>query len=471
MCGAGGETMLTYSLDERGKLPVYEFLYRSIRNDILEGKLRAGEKLPPKRVFAQHLGVSVVTVENAYAQLLLEGYLEAKERRGYFVSAVTGGPIKSASNLVSLDLGEEPSREWFADLKTNRPLPERFPFSVWAKLMREVLTERDPALLSPMPGQGLFRLREAIADYLDRFRGMAVSPSQIVIGAGTEFLYGLAVQLLGREKLYAVENPGYGRVSQAITAHGARCIPVPLDEQGISVAELSRTGAQVAHLSPAHHFPTGRVTPAGRRRELLSWAEDGRFLIEDDYDSEFRFFGKPMPTLQSIDRSGRVLYLNTFSKTMTPAIRISYLVLPDAFARRFSAHPAACTVSSFEQMALAKFISGGYFESHLARSRNFYRRQRDDLIAAIRESPLGKKSVIREADAGLHFLLQVQSPYSDAALVSRAAAQGVNLSCLSEYYSEPDRAPAGCIVVNFTGVKPEQMGEAARRLSSAILGE
>lgn len=463
--------MLTYSLEERGKLPVYEFLYRSIREDILAGKLHAGEKLPPKRVFAEHLGVSVVTVENAYAQLLLEGYLEAKERRGYFVCALEGGPMRSAAPSV-VPLAEEPqSTDWFADFKTNRPLPERFPFSVWARLMREVLTERDPALLSPMPGQGLFCLREAIAAYLDRFRGMTVSPAQIVVGAGTEFLYGLAVQLLGREKLYAVEDPGYGRVSQAIAAHGARCVPVPLDAQGLSVGALFESGAQAAHLSPAHHFPTGRVTPAARRRELLAWAQDGRFLIEDDYDSEFRFFGKPMPTLQSIDRGGRVLYMNTFSKTMTPAIRISFLVLPEALARRFAAHPAACTVSSFEQMTLAKFISGGYFESHLARSRNFYRRQRDHLISAIRESPLGKNSVIREADAGLHFLLQVKSSCSDPELVRRAAAQGVNISCLSEYYSDPAHAPKGCFVVNFTGVKPEQMGEAANRLSRAVLGE
>ena len=462
--------MLTYSLEDRGKLPIYEFLYRRIRADISDGKLRAGEKLPPKRVLAEHLGVSVVTVENAYAQLLLEGYLEARERRGYFVSSVAGGPVKSAAAVAVPVIEEQPGREWFADFKTNRPLPERFPFSVWAKLMREVLTERDPSLLSPMPGQGLFSLRKAIADYLDRFRGMAVSPSQIVVGAGTEFLYGLAVQLLGRDKLYAVEDPGYSRVAQAITAHGARCVPVPLDEQGLSVAALASTGAQVAHLSPAHHFPTGRVTPAGRRQELLSWAEDGRFLIEDDYDSEFRFFGRPMPTIQSIDRGGRVLYLNTFSKTMTPAIRISFLVLPETLARQFAAHPAACTVPSFEQMTLAKFISGGYFEAHLARSRNFYRRQRDDLIAAIRESKLGKKSVILEADAGLHFLLQVQTPHADPELVSRAAERGLNLSCLSEYYSDPARAPQGRIVLNFTGVKPEQMGEAAKRLSDAVLG-
>lgn len=464
--------MLTYSLENRGKLPVYEFLYRSIRADILSGKLKAGEKLPPKRVFAEHLGVSVVTVENAYAQLLLEGYLEAKERRGYFVlegAPAAGAPVQGPAAVPKLC--EPQSREWFADFKTNRPLPGRFPFSIWARLMREVLTERDAALLGPMPGRGLFQLRNAISNYLDRFRGMAVSPAQIVVGAGTEFLYGLAVQLLGREKLYAVEDPGYRRVAQVITDQGARCVSVPLDAQGLSVAALRQSGAQVAHLSPAHHFPTGRVTPAARRQELLAWAEDGRFLIEDDYDSEFRFFGKPMPTLQSIDRSGRVLYMNTFSKTLTPAIRISFLVLPEQLAQRFAARSTACTVPSFEQMTLAKFIDGGYFESHLARSRNFYRRQRDGLIAAIQASPLGGRSAIREADGGLHFLLQVDSSCPDQELVRRAAEQGVKVSCLSEYYSDPARAPRGCLVVNFTGIEPEHMTEAAKRLARAVLGE
>lgn len=360
---------------------------------------------------------------------------------------------------------------WFADFSTSRPLPEQFPFSVWARLMREVLTERDPALLGPMPGQGLLCLRKAICDYLDHFRGMRVRPEQIVVGAGTEFLYGLVVQLLGRELTYAVENPGYRRAAQTFTAQGALVVPVPLDEFGLSVAHLRESGAQAAHLSPAHHFPTGRITPAARRRELLLWAEEGNYLIEDDYDSEFRFRGKPVPTLQSLDHAGRVLYLNTFSKTLTPAIRISFLVLPPRLAAQFDAHPSACTVSSFEQMTLAKFLSGGWFESHLARSRNAYRRRRDALIQAISETALGDCCEIQQADAGLHFLLQVQSQYSDAELVRRAAEQGIAVSCLSSYYAAPADAPRGCFVLGFTGVAPESIPEAARRLSLAVTGK
>lgn len=465
--------MLTYSLERRGELPVYEFLYRSIRDDILSGKLKAGEKLPPKRGLAEHLGISVMTVENAYAQLLLEGYLRSEQRRGYFVCDLEGA-APAPARIRPVEMSPPPKeKEWFADLKTNRTPSEQFPFSVWAKLMREVLTEQDSALLGPMPGRGVLALREAITAYLDRFRGMAVSPEQVVVGAGTEYLYGLLVQLLGRGKKFAVEDPGYSRIFQVYRANGASCCTVPLDDMGLSVRALREQGAQVAHLSPAHHFPTGIVTPASRRRELLSWAEedDDRYIIEDDYDSEFRFSGRPVPTIQSIDRAGKVLYVNTFSKTLTPAIRISYLVLPPSLSAVFSKRLGfySCTVPSFEQVALAKFIAGGYFESHLARTRHFYRRQRDAMTQAIRESPLHGRCRIREADAGLHFLLETDSSYSDRELVRRAADRGIHISCLSEYYSRPERANSGCFVVNYSGVSRDKMAEAAHRLAEAAL--
>ncbi len=466
--------MLTYELDRRGSLPVYEFLYRAIRDDVLTGRLAAGEKLPSKRGLAEHLGVSVMTVENAYAQLLLEGYLRSEERRGYFVCALEGGPLAAASAPApAVPAPENRAPEWFADLKTNRTLPSQFPFSLWAKLMRQVLSERDPALLAPMPGRGAPALREAVAAYLQRFRGMAVSSEQVVVGAGTEFLYGLLVQLLGREKRFAVEDPGYPRAAQIYRANGAVCVPVPLDGRGLSLADLRSSGADVAHVSPSHHFPTGMVSPASRRRELLAWAEEGpdRYIVEDDYDSEFRFSGRPVPTMQSVDRAGRVIYLNTFSKALTPAIRISYLVLPAGLSARFSQKLGfySCTVPSFEQAALAKFIAGGHFESHLARTRHFYRRQRDAMIAAIRGSALNGRCRIREADAGLHFLLEVDSPYSDRELARRAADRGLNVSCLSQYYSDPEQARPGCLVVNFSGVLRERMEEAARRLAEAAL--
>ena len=459
--------MLTYALDRRGELPLYEFLCRRIREDIREGRLRAGEKMPSKRGLAEHLGVSVATVENAYAQLLLEGYLRAEERRGYFVESLPVTEIRKAVPPAALQ-AEEAEPEWFADIRTNRVPGEQFPFSVWAKLMREVLTERDAALLRPMPGGGTLALRRAIAAYLGRFRGIAAEPEQLVVGAGTEYLYGLLVQLLGRDKVFAVEDPGYRRIAQVYEANGAAVVGAELDGQGLSVRALREKGADAAHLSPAHHFPTGLVMPVSRRRELLQWAseEPERYLIEDDYDSEFRFTGRPVPSLQSIDEGGKVITINTFSKSLTPAIRISYMVLPkrlsEAFSRKLGFY--SCTVPSFEQLTLAKFLDGGYFESHLARTRHFYRRRRDALQEAVRKSPLGDRAEMREADAGLHFLLKVQTEASDQELVKRAEQRGVAISCLSEYYMDPRRAEPHCLVMNYTGMERERMEEAVQRL-------
>lgn len=463
--------ILTYSLEKRGKLPVYEFLTNCMRDDILSGKLKAGERLPAKRVLAEHLGISVITVQSAYAQLLIEGYIESVERRGYFVCKLEDVP--PARDAVSQpNPPESPAAQrYFADFTMTRPLPRQFPYSVWARLMRTVLSEQDPALLAPMPGQGLWQLRAAICVYLERIRGMHVQPSQIVVGGGTEFLYGLIVQLLGRDRTYAVEDPGYRRAAQTFHAHGASCVSVPLDEHGLSIEALEHSGATVAHLSPAHHFPTGKVTPIARRRELLRWAEQGNYLIEDDYDSEFRFKGRPVPTLQSMDTTGHVLYLNTFSKTLTPAIRIGFLVLPPGLAEQFATHPVACTVSSFEQMTLAKFLSEGCFETHLARSRHVYRRSRDALIAAIRATPLGDRCTIEEQDSGLHFLLRFTPTCPDYELVTRAAEQGIHVNCLSSYYADPATAPQGCLVLNYTGIPTDSMPEAAERLSRAIVGQ
>ena len=356
--------MLTYTLDREAG-PLYEALYRGIRGDILEGRLMPGEKLPSKRALADHLKISKVTVETAYAQLVAEGYIRSQEKVGYFVEAVEQG--QAPAYRRALELPEAPRPVWEADFTANNLPAEAFPFSVWAKLQREVLLDYGAELLGPVPPGGAYVLRQAIADYLYGFRSMTVSPDQILVGAGTDFLYNLLIQLLGRDKCYGVEDPGYGKIRQVYEAAGVPCLPVPLDGDGIRIDRLGE--AQVLHLSPSHHFPTGIVTPIGRRQALLEWAEggEGRYLIEDDYDSEFRLAGRPIPTLQSIDRAGKVIYLNSFTKSIAPAIRISYLVLPpelmEEFRRRLGFY--ACTVPSFEQYTLARFLSRGYFEKVL----------------------------------------------------------------------------------------------------------
>ena len=449
--------MLTYELNKSPGVPLYEALYRAIRGDILSGVLTAGEKLPSKRALAANLEVSKITVEAAYSQLLAEGYISAREKIGYFVESVEllpARPVPPAAEPKAAAPG--------VDLTAGGPL--HFPFTVWSRLQREVMLDHGEKLLQPLDHQGHPGLRRAIAAHLAGFRGMAVDPENIVIGAGTDFLYNLLIQLLGRERVYAVEEPGYGKIRQIYAAAGAAWVGAPMDERGVMPPE----NADVLHISPSHHFPTGLVTPAGRRQELLRWAGAGdRWIIEDDYDSEFRFDTHPLLALHTLDRRGRVIYMNTFSKSLAPSIRISYMVLPGelmaAFRQKLGFY--SCTVTSFEQYTLERFLSGGHFEKHINRMRKFYKSQRNRLVELLKNSPISGKITILEQNAGLHFLLRVDTEESDEALTARWAAAGIRVRALSEYYHgavpETDRH---CLVVSYDSLTDDDFAELEQRL-------
>lgn len=457
--------MLTYSLEERGGEPLYGYLYRRIREDILAGAPAGGEKLPSKRALAEHLRVSVITVEAAYRQLEAEGYLRAEPRRGYFVASVKRADAPAPPPSVPSAPAE---RTWLLDLKTNRVDASRFPFAVWSRLARRVLSEEGERLLRPVPHSGLPELRQAVADDLRAYRGLAASPEQIVVGAGSEYLYLLLVQLLGRECAFAVEDPCYPRIAQVYRSSGAECRPVPLDGRGMSLSGLERSGAAAAHISPSHQYPTGQVMPISRRQELLGWAErTGGWIIEDDYDSEFRFAGRPIPPLRGIDRAGRVIYLNTFSQTISPSMRVGYLVLPPELVERWRRQLGfyTCPVPSTEQFVLARFLASGAYERHLARMRGEYRLRRAAVLDAFRKSPFARRIAITEHGAGLHFLMRLETARSDGELRTRAEAMGVRLGFLSEYAAVPDPAYAHTLVVNYASLEPERLPEAIALLA------
>lgn len=460
--------MLTYTLDKGAGVSLYEQLYRCVKEDILSGRLAAGEKLPSKRALAAHLEISVITVKNAYEQLMAEGYLSGVEKRGYFVSSVLP-PVTAAPPAPQETAAEPEERQWFLDLVTNSIDAEDFPFTVWARLMRQTILERGTGLLHSTPPQGAWALRRAIAAHLRQFRGMDAGAEQIIVGAGTEVLYTLLVQLFGRERIYGVEDPGYGKIARIYRSNGAAVAAIPLDDAGLSAEELRRSGADVVHISPSHHYPTGRVMPITRRQELLHWAQERseRIILEDDYDSEFRFVGRPIPTLFSIDGGEQVVYLNTFSKTIAPSIRISFMVLPRHLLADFQEKLGfyACTVSAFEQYTLASFLSGGYYEKHLSRMRKHYRQKRDAVIGAVRQSPLADRATITEEDAGLHFLLRLDGAPPDDVLRREAEIRGVRLAMLSDYYQQPEDAPQHVLVVNYTGIDIEKLPAALERLA------
>ena len=444
--------MLTYELRKEPGLPLYESLYRCIRADILSGRLAPGEKLPSKRALSAHLEISKITVEGSYNQLLSEGYIRAEEKRGYFVEMVE-------RHIHQADQWQEPEidDQGIIDLTSNSPV--QFPFSVWSRLQRQVMLDMGELLLAGLHNQGVWELRQAIAHHLADFRGMRVSPDNILIGAGTDFLYNLLIQLLGREKCYVLEEPGYSKIRKVYAAAGARCVSGMMDEQGVQTASLK--GAHVLHISPSHHFPTGLVTPMSRRLEILQWAreEESRWIIEDDYDSEFRFAAHPLPTLQSLD-SSKVIYMNTFSKTLAPSIRISYVVLPPMLMEQFRQNLGyySCTVSSFEQYTLARFLETGHFEKHINRMRKFYKARRNQLLEFLSRCPVADRLTILEENAGLHFLVRVKDAPADEILVRRLQDSGIRVRSLGSYYQEKVPAWAeGCLVVNYSSLSEEQV--------------
>ena len=444
-------------MERNSRTSLYEKLYNEIKQEIICGKLKEGAKLPSKRAQAERLGISVVTVENAYAQLLAEGYIAARERSGYYVCAAEFPAPQAAETSAQAENAEreettaEPPQQFGNEL---------FPFSVWTRLMRTVILEKGNAILAPVPPGGAPELQAAISAHLRSYRGIAVPPHRIIVGAGTEYLNNLLVQLLGNGLTYAVENPGYHKPARIYRLNGALCLPIGIDQHGILADELYYKNVDVAHISPAHHFPTGIVMPISRRLELMKWASRRNgYIIEDDYDSEFRWGGKPLPTMFGMDTSGRVIYMNTFSMTIAPSVRISYVCLPQELYERWKERLGfcSCPVPAFEQYTLARFIESGHFERHISRMRKYYRRIRELTLALVVRSCGGDS--ISEENAGLHFLMDIPE---NSGLPGIFTECGVRVTPLNEYYDEGSAPPvsaAGRFVVNYSAADEKKLSE------------
>lgn len=589
-----GKAMLTYVLNRGGETSLYEQLYRALRADIESGALAAGARLPSKRAFAKHLGVSVVTVEGALDQLVAEGYVRAVPRSGFYVQEIgpnlasfsrvsTRETVKSPSkagfegksalgvakmgvsgnddvetleklatkdesfciacgegDVLGVHLGlrgesgprgyeakirsnggiedgragcgaswcgqNDVGRKWLADF-TGATAPEGvFPYAAWARTLRRVLAdESERTVLEAAGPQGSPRLRAAIAAHLRGFRGMEVHPDQIVIGSGAQSLYGLLVQLLGRNLAYGVEDPGYPRLTRIYESNDVAVRPIALDGEGPVLEALERARIDVLHCTPSHQFPTGITVPVSRRRSLLEWAQSGvaapedgaaareirgrsvkassarsRYLIEDDFDCEFRMAGRPVPPLAALDGAGRVIYANTFSKTLGGAFRIGYMVLPEALAERFRDRLGfyACTVGALEQLTLARFMESGDYERHVNRQRTRYRRRLSALIDALAASSAGDHLHFANAGAGLHFLMEVRGVEGDERdsatfeerVARRAAIRGVRLAPLGRYrFTGCEAGAPGCSSNETVGCRCEAREvEGARRVCDEV---
>jgi GntR family transcriptional regulator/MocR family aminotransferase len=442
--------------------PLYQQLYRHLVEEIRQGRLRPGDKLPSKRQLCGLLGVSMSTVETAYALLVAEGYLYARPRSGYRVADLL--PLAPAPAPDVPRPAPEPSR-WRYDCSTSAVDTSVFPFSSWARLTKEAVYE-NPDLLQRGHVQGDLPLRGALAGLLAQYRGVHCQPEQIVVGAGADYLLSLLLQLLPDHQVVAMEDPGYPAVYATVAHHGRQAAPIPVDDQGMDPAALEASGARLAYVTPSHQFPLGVTMPVGRRSRLLHWAASGpdRYLVEDDYDSEFRYASRPIPALQGLDRSGRVVYLGTFSRSIAPAIRAAYLILPPALLDRYRQMfgQGACTVSRFEQESLRRFLVRGLYGRHLRRTGNLYRKKCILFTQALSAIP---GAVITGQDAGLHFLLTVPR-LSEEELVARAAARSVRVHPLSRYcHALPPRPST--VVLGFAGLTEEDLLAAAQALVDA----
>lgn len=577
-----------YDMAGRGDSSRYEYLYRCMRADIESSEAAPGQRLPSKRVLAKREGVSLVTVEKAYAQLEAEGYVQARERSGYFValrqpvrvpaadvrtarisrrqeqddavpvpSGASAAPVSTPASSTgasvagtSAAVGEgsaRPAAHPLQEFHGGSGLIADFSWpaynpgvaaTLWSKALRDTLAhEGDRELYAPQPSRGSLRLRRAIAAHLASFRGMDVDPGRIVIGAGAQMLYGMVAQLilhatgagtgmgmpdahipaLGARlpssmrlpadasqpsdasqpedtPVVAVENPGYPRLASIYSAYGFRIRHVPVDAEGIDMDGLDASGASVVHIMPSHQFPTGRVTSVTRRYELLGWLAGGaeRYLVEDDYDNEFRLAGRPVPSLASIDVLGRVVYIGTFSKSLGSALRLAYMVLPPVLSRRYDDDLGfySNTVSVVDQICLSRLLESGDYERHVNRFRTQRRTVRDLFLDALADTPAGGMCHVEEADSGLHFVLAVDAPCGEGRIARLALRHGVRLAPMSGYVqaSAAARPPADRraariedmplpgyedarprFVMQYDGLTPQAAPQAARALAAAVL--
>lgn len=423
------------ALDKSLNIPLYEQIYRQMKQDITEQRVPVGKKLPSKRKLSEFLSISQTTIEFAYGQLVSEGYIISVPRSGYFVQNIEELAYVEKQKVKDVSIPEQ--SQTAIDFSPGMVDPDTFPFTKWRKVAKDVIDEHAAHLLQLGDPHGDVELRNEIATYLYHSRGVICTPDQIIIGSGTEQLIPLIIRILGSDAVYAVEDPGYPLTHHVFDHNLRSAIPIAVDDDGIDVDALQRTSATVAYVTPSHQFPTGTVLSAPRRAALLNWASSNsdHVIIEDDYDGEFRYASRPIPSLQGMDRGENVIYLSTFSKSLMPSLRIAYMVLPSALLERYRGAfiQYASTVPRIEQHMLARFMADGQFSRHLNRMRKIYRKKLQVLKGALSSyEPLISYS---GDEAGMHIIVTVQSQQPELELAELALQKGIRVYSLSGYQS------------------------------------
>ncbi|MBS4899641.1 MAG: PLP-dependent aminotransferase family protein [Clostridiales bacterium] len=466
--------MITYDLEKRGNDPIYVYLYKRVRDDILSGVIEPNEKLPSKRAFANNLNVGVNTVANAYDQLVSEGYIYSSEKKGYYATDMRKFGDIHINTKAPEPIQEEEDPEYFMDFRANRINLKNFPISIWNRCMRKVALDGGDKLYKTVPYNGVPELRNAISSYLYKNRGMSVDPRRIIIGAGTEYLYRRLFELFKKGVTFGIEDTGFKKLAEHADKYNANAVVIRTDKEGMDIEELDATDATIAYVSPSNRFPTGRIMSIKKRLELFAWAykDDGRFIVEDDYDSEFRYSGRMILPMYAEDTRDKVIYMNTFSKTMVPSLRISYMVLPERLVEKYKSGQGfySCTVSSFEQYALAEFINCGAFDRHINRMRNYYKKKRVQILNEIARSELMKIASVEEHNVGTHFLLKVDTRKSHEEIYEEGIKRDLHISFFSDYsVKNVDETGTVTLVINYAAISGDKIGEVVKRLTEILV--
>lgn len=463
---------LTLCLDNKSSTPLYEQIYTYIKNEIKNGKIECKSKLPSTRSLAEHLQISRSTVDMAYTQLLSEGYIESVPCKGYYVCEISLLHDISITRYDTDDKEEQTGTDNLIDFTPYGVDLDYFPFNTWRKITKNVLNEENKDMFDSGNPMGDIAFRRTICNYLFEARNVHCRPEQILIGAGNHYLLTLLCRLFNGEKTIAMESPTYQKAYHILKTNGCRVVTVNVNKDGIDIKDVIDKKADVVYVMPSHHYPLGTVMPIGKRTELIKWAneDEGRYIIEDDYDSEFRYHGKTIPALKGIQCNANIIYIGTFSKSIAPAIRMSYMVLPENLLERYKKNMYfySQTVSRIEQTVVNEFIGKGYFERHLNRMRSVYREKHDLIISCLKD--MGDSVKISGENAGLHLLLQINNGMSEEQLISSAKEYGVKVYGLSDNYIEGVNANKEAIILGFAQINKNMITEGIKRLEKAWFG-
>lgn len=463
---------LMIPLDTKSLTPLYQQIEEYLKQEIQEGRLVAGMRLPSSRALSANLLVSRSTIETAYDQLVAEGYIEPVAYKGYYVCEIEGIYFQKAeytkqNNPEKTEIKQrKKSQKYRYDFALNGIAPESFPAHTWKQLAKQVLSDSTEEIFAQGNPYGEDSLREAIAEYLYHARGVRCESGQILVGAGNDYLLMVLATLFKGNKKVAMENPTYLSAWYDLKYTGCSMCTVKSDEMGICIEELEKTGADVVYVMPSHQFPMGTVMPLKRRMELLRWADENQtYIIEDDYDSEFRYKGKPIPALQGFDKSERVIYIGTFSKSIAPSIRISYMALPKELMRYYqSRYPFAITVSKADQKIVELFLRNGYYERHLNRMRRLYKSKHDWILRWVKEE-MGEICSCFGEHAGIHLLLRFHNGISEDEAVERAKSAGIRVYGLSEFFVQEKKETEAVVLIGYATLTEEEIKEALQILS------